>query len=257
MPSRRLGISIILSATQSSFAPYHWSTDVSPQIDVSQGYEAYVQERRAAGSEQIKKIYNLMRRIEREVGPLSFVASSMDPRSLATVLAWKSEQYLKSGNNDLFAPGWVREAVSRIFRSNVEGFAGMLSLLYAGDRMVAGHIGMRSHRVWHYWFPAYDPASAKYSPGLMLLLKMAGHAPEIGVRILDLGKGVNSYKERLMNSSSLLASGRLEIPSWRSFYGVASRELRSRLQNSSLRTPARVALQCLRKWRHGGGPEAK
>ena len=41
--------------------------------------EAYVQERRAAGSEQIKKIYNLMRRIEREVGPLSFVASSMDP----------------------------------------------------------------------------------------------------------------------------------------------------------------------------------
>ena len=172
------------------------------------------------------------------------------------MLAWKSEQYLKSGNNDLFAPGWVREAVGSIFRSNVEGFAGMLSLLYAGDRMVAGHIGMRSHRVWHYWFPAYDPASAKYSPGLMLLLKMVGHAPEIGVRIFDLGKGMNSYKERLMNSSSLLASGRLEISSWRSLYGVASRELRSRLQNSSLRTPARVALQCFCKWRHGGGPEA-
>src|SRR5262249_1327423 len=57
-----------LVATQSSFAPFHWSVEASPQIDVSKGYQAYVQERRAAGSEQIKKTYSLMRRIEREVG---------------------------------------------------------------------------------------------------------------------------------------------------------------------------------------------
>ena len=37
------------------------------------------------------------------------------PRSFETVLAWKSDQYLQSGKRDLFAPGWIREAVGRIF----------------------------------------------------------------------------------------------------------------------------------------------
>src|SRR5262249_15136949 len=155
------------------FAPFHWSIDGSPQIDVSKGYDAYVQERRDAGSEQIKKTYNLMRRIEREVGSLRFIAESNNIASLATVLTWKSEQYRKSSNTDLFKPGWISDAANRIFNSRAGGFSGLLSLLYAGDQLIAGHFGMRSRRVWHYWFPAYEPKAARYSPGLILLLKMA------------------------------------------------------------------------------------
>src|SRR5262249_34318420 len=160
--------------------------------------------------EQIKKTYSLMRRIEREVGPLRFVTESNDLTSLATVLVWKSEQYRRSSSTDLFKPGWIREAVNRILETRVDAFAGVLSLLYAGDWLIAGHFGMRSRRVWHYWFPAYDPEAARYSPGLMLLLKMAEHAPVVRTATIDLGKGMSLYKERLMNSSLLLASGRLE-----------------------------------------------
>jgi CelD/BcsL family acetyltransferase involved in cellulose biosynthesis len=234
-----------LPTSQLSFAPFQSTIEASPQIDLSRGYHAYVQQRRGAGSEQIKKISNLLRRVEREVGPLRFVADSTDAVLLGTVLGWKSDQYRQSGKRDLFAPGWIREAVDRIFATHADGCSGMLSLLYAGDRLVAGHFGMRSRQVWHYWFPSYDPQSAKYSPGLILLLKMAEHAPAIGAQIIDLGKGMSAYKQRFMNSWSTLASGRLE-PSWRSFRRRAWRTLRSRLGNSPFGPPARVALEWLR-----------
>jgi len=238
-----------LITSQSSFAPFQWSVEASPQIDISNGYDAYIQERRSAGSEQIKKIYNLMRRIEREVGPLRFVAKSSDAVSLGKVLAWKSEQYRRSDKCDLFTSGWIREAVNHIFATQVDGCSGVLSLLFAGDRLVAGHFGMQSRRRWHYWFPAYGLEAAKYSPGLILLLKMAEHAPKIGVPIIDLGKGTSLYKERLMNASVLVASGSVELPSWLSVKRSAERNLRSLLANSPLREPMRRMINSLRRFR--------
>jgi CelD/BcsL family acetyltransferase involved in cellulose biosynthesis len=234
-----------LVASQSSLTPFHWSADASPQIDVSKGYDAYIHERRAAGSEQIKKTYNLVRRIEREIGALRFITDSTDADALDNVLGWKSDRYRSTGNTDLFVPGWIREAIYGIWERRADEFSGTLSLLYAGDRLIAGHMGMRSRSVWHYWFPAYDRRAAKYSPGLILLLKMAEHAPQTGIRIIDLGKGMDPYKARLMNASTLLASGRLELPSWRSFYGLASRALRHRLRESPIGPSARAVLRWL------------
>jgi len=229
-----------LLTSQSSFTAFHHYTELSPQLNLSKGYESYVHERLAAGSEQIKKSGNLMRRIEREIGPLRFVADSTDAASLESVLAWKSLQYRQTDKPDLFEPGWIREAVQRLFTMRTDGCCGILSLLYAGDRLLAGCFGIRSRHTWHYWFPSYNKEAAKYSPGMILLLKMAEHAPKIGVSIIDLGKGMSPYKERLMNSSSMLASGRLES-SWRSVCRKTWRILRSRLSNSPLGTSARAA----------------
>jgi CelD/BcsL family acetyltransferase involved in cellulose biosynthesis len=204
---------------------------LSPQIDLSLGYDYYVKQRREAGSQQIKKIYNLMRRVEREVGPLQFVPGATDPALLAVVLGWKSDQYRQSGKCDLFAPGWIRDAVECIFATRLDGRSGTLSLLYAGDHLIAGHIGMRSRQVWHYWFPSYDPKAAKYSPGLILLLKMAEYAETVGAHIIDLGKGNSLYKLRLMNSSCALASGRIEVPCSRSFRQQAWSMFQSKIGN--------------------------
>jgi CelD/BcsL family acetyltransferase involved in cellulose biosynthesis len=199
-----------LLATQKLFKPFHKLCEPSALIDLSQGYEAYVAERRAGGTEQIKKCMNLMRRLELEIGPIRFVPHSPDPAEVAKVLAWKSRQYRKTGWKDIFAQKWGRSLVEQIHATQSESFAGMLSLLYAGNNLVAGHFGMRSRTVWHYWFPAYDPQFAKYSPGLILLLKMAQHAPEIGLRAIDLGTGLTLYKRRLMNASISVAEGSVE-----------------------------------------------
>jgi CelD/BcsL family acetyltransferase involved in cellulose biosynthesis len=241
-----------LLTSQSSFTAFHHNIELSPQLDLSKGYESYVRERRAAGSEQIKKSGNLMRRIEREIGPLRFVADSTDAASLENVLAWKSLQYRQTDKSDLFTPGWIREAVQRTFTMRTDGCCGILSLLYAGDRLLAGHFGIRSCHTWHYWFPSYNKEAAKYSPGMILLLKMAEHAPKIGVSIIDLGMGMSPYKERLMNSSSILASGRLES-SWRSVCRKSWRILRSRLGSSPFGPSARA----VRAWLGRGVEETR
>ena len=236
---------------QSGFGLHARGLEVSPRIDISQGYAAYVAERRSAGSQQIKKCGNLMRRIEREVGPLSFVAHSDDAGLLGKVLAWKSAQYMRTGQSDLFAVPWVRSLVERIHAIDARGFAGCLSLLYAGDRLVAGHFGIRTPSVWHYWFPAYDMRFSKYSPGLLLLLKITEHAAALGTKHIDLGKGMSLYKERLMNARTVVSYGSVEVPSLLKFKRTIGRYVwtraRKAILNSPIEGPARRLVQAHRQ----------
>jgi len=129
-----------LLASQKLFVPFHKFCEPSAVMDLSQGYRAYSEGRRRAGSRQIIKSENMMRRMEREIGPLRFVTHSNDRRLLSQVLGWKSRQYRNTGWRDLFALRWGRELVERIHMIQSERFAGMLSLLYAGDQLVAGHM---------------------------------------------------------------------------------------------------------------------
>ena len=127
----------------------------------------------------------------------------------------------------------MRAALERIHTTQSDGCAGRLSLLYAGDRLVAGHMGMRSRTVWHYWFPAYDRETARYSPGLILLLKMAQACEELGLRTIDLGTGITLYKKRLMNTSVPVAEGSVQRPSWLSLWRGARRKLRTLIERNT------------------------
>ena len=235
-----------LLATQKCFAPFHLATDQSPQMDLTNGYEAYVAQRRQAGSEQIKKCSNQTRAIERDLGSLHFIGHSSDAALLQKALAWKSRQYLKTEKQDLFALSWTRTLIERIHATQTEDFAGMLSALYAGGKLIAVHMGMRSRTVLHYWFPSNDEEMARYSPGLLLLLKIAEHAPSVDLRVIDLGKGMSLYKERLMNVSVMLASGSVELPSWLSFRRGVERKLRTLVRKSPLGEPLRRVMRRLR-----------
>jgi CelD/BcsL family acetyltransferase involved in cellulose biosynthesis len=227
-----------LLASQNSFIPYHRLCEPSAQIDLSDGYQSYVGQRRAAGTHQINHCDYMMRRMEREIGPLRFVPHSSDPKLLAQVLAWKSQQYRRSGWRDLFATGWGRALVEHIHATHTTAFAGMLSLLYAGQQLVAGHLGMRSDSVWHYWFPAFDRQFGKFSPGLILLMKMAQYAEELGLRSIDVGTGITLYKKRLMNASLSVAEGSVERPSCLRALRSARRKVKSVI-NGFLRSARR------------------
>jgi CelD/BcsL family acetyltransferase involved in cellulose biosynthesis len=238
-----------LIASQRSFAAFYDGIELSPQLDLSHGFTEYAKDRRAAGSEQIKKCGNAMRRMARDVGPLQFVAHAADELLLRRTLMLKSRQYLASGKIDLFSRPWIRAAVERIHALQTNDFAGMLSLLYSGEQLVAAHFGMRGRSTWHYWFPAYEPRMATYSPGLILLLKIAEYAATIGVRTIDLGKGMSLYKARLMNASVPLASGTVELSSWRAVRQSARRKLRALVTRSPLDEPVRGALSTLKELR--------
>ncbi len=196
---------------QSQFRAFHRRLWRAPYIDLSAGLEAYLEERRARGSNAWPRIAAKARRLEREVGPVRFVHHEPDPELLDRLRRWKILQYQGTGQRNRWTRTWVTELVARLHRTRTAELRGVLSALYAGDRLVAAHMGLRSRGVWHYWLPAYRAKFSRYSPGLVLLREMIRHAPKLGVSTIDLGAGEQLYKLRLASGARELAQGAVEL----------------------------------------------
>ena len=182
--------------TTGRFAPYvTGSAAASPQIEL-------------AGFEPPPDFARKARKLAREVGELAF--SLHAPEGLGHMFEWKSEQYRRTGLTDAFSVRWTRELLQELMTVQSAGFAGTCSVLRAGGEIVAVHAGMRSGGVLHWWFPAYEPAYAAYSPGIILLLRMAA---ALGSGKIDLGKGEARYKRSLMTGAAPLREGCVELPS--------------------------------------------
>lgn len=165
------------------------------------------------------------RRLERQVGPVRLVMQDPDPRLLHRLLSWKSAQYRANGIPDIFAKRWTVELLERLQAVSAPDFAGMLSTLWAGDRLVAAHIGMRSARVLHWWFPAYDRDAARHSPGRILLQQIAGKLGAAGIASIELGAGDEPYKLEVADTAFPVAEAVIARPSaamaaWRLRRGV-------------------------------------
>jgi hypothetical protein len=103
----------------------------------------------------------------------------------------------------------------------------MLSVLSVDGRVIAAHMGMRSRSDWHYWFPSYDHEFARFSPGLLLLLKMAEAAPAMGISRIDLGKGESQYKNRLGSAETMISEGSVVVKPWASMWRKVRRNTES------------------------------
>jgi CelD/BcsL family acetyltransferase involved in cellulose biosynthesis len=125
-------------------------------------------------------------------------------------LQWKSRQYRRTGHRDSLAIEWIKRLVWDLFETDSDGCTGTLSVLYAAERMVAAHFGLRSDLSLSCWFPAYDPSLARYSPGLSLHLRMADAAATAGLCYLDLGKGDEVYKQSLKTDDLTVGQGRIQ-----------------------------------------------
>ncbi|OAH15879.1 GNAT family N-acetyltransferase [Streptomyces jeddahensis] len=179
----------------------------SPVMDIDQGYEAYLSRLRQQSPKFTRTTLAKERKLDREHDGVRYVHDERDPAALRALMAWKSAQYRRTGRSDRFAHEWINRLVQHLFHSRSESFAGVLSVLYADGRPVAAHFGLRSERVLACWFPAYDPAFAKYSPGLILHLRMAEAAAADGIAYLDLGRGQKEYKDSLKTREIFVSEG--------------------------------------------------
>lgn len=196
-----------LVSGQGPFAAGVTGTFPSPVLDLEQGYETYLRQLRARSPKFVRSTHAKGRRLGRDHGELRYVHDERDPGVLRTLMRWKSAQYRRTGRSDRFAHDWITQLVFRLFHSRSDSFAGVLSVLYAGDVPVAAHFGLRSERVLVCWFPAYDTAYAKYSPGLLLHLHMAEAAAADGIAHLDLGRGQKQYKDSLKTRELCVSEG--------------------------------------------------
>ncbi len=228
----------------------------SPGLDLSRGFEAWKAGRIAAGGRRVAELDRKARKLAREVGPLRFEAHVDDRAVFETILRLKSEQCRRTGIGDIFASPWTRSLVDEIRHIDKPHFAGRLSAFYAGDHLVAAHLGMRSERAWHWWFPVYDHAHAKHSPGALLLLYTAEAAAQAGMQVLDLGKGDDVYKSSFADSSLPLVEGCVTRPALRTAARDARLTAARWLKTTPIVQPLRPLWRTLRRIGKGRASDA-
>ncbi|MFE3830068.1 GNAT family N-acetyltransferase [Streptomyces sp. NPDC059092] len=196
----------------------------SPVIEVGEGYEAYESALRARSPKFFRTTAAKERRLGRQEGEVRFVFDERDPAALRTLMEWKSAQYRRTGRRDRFAKEWISALVRQLATTRTPGCSGVLSVLYVADRPVAAHFGLRSRTVLSCWFPAYDPEFARFSPGLILHLRMARAAAAAGIGVLDLGRGPAEYKDALKTGGPQVYEGAVTRPGVRAALHHLGRE---------------------------------
>jgi CelD/BcsL family acetyltransferase involved in cellulose biosynthesis len=233
------------------FEPFVIARARSPQLDLSEGYAAYVESRKAAGSDTAARSGQKPRKLAREIGPLSFVADADDQEAYEQLLAWKSAQYVRTGLADIFSFPWTRQLLERLRQHRGAEFSAPLSVLRAGDKLVAASISLRSRGVLHCWFNAYNPDLANYSPGVLFLLQLAEQAQAMGIATIDLGAGDERYKWSLASRGIEVCEGSLGGASLATWLRSGWRQARDWVKSSPLKEtaalPARL-IKPVREW---------
>jgi CelD/BcsL family acetyltransferase involved in cellulose biosynthesis len=189
------------------FEPWLESRRDSPYVDVAGGLDAYLGRASKSGKDNMGQARRKARKAEVAHGPLRFEAESANADALDAVIALKRAQYAATGARDYFAAPERTALLHRLLGTRVDGFAGVLSTVHVGSRLLAAHFGIRSGGVLHWWFPVYDPAFAAFAPGWILLRELTAAAPELGLMRIDLGRGDDEYKRRAKTGETIVCQG--------------------------------------------------
>lgn len=194
---------------QGPFTSHATMRDSSPVMDLSRGYEHFRSTGCKRMSARLKGIDRKKRKLARELGPPDFEFASSDPQALETVIQWKRSQCQQTGTKDYFGDPANRAFVKTLHATDSTGFGGVLSVLKVNGDVAAAHFGIRSSTTLHWWFPVYNQAFSAHSPGGILLLELARNSPSIGLDIIDLGRGDDSYKSSFKDHDVPLLEGHI------------------------------------------------
>jgi CelD/BcsL family acetyltransferase involved in cellulose biosynthesis len=204
--------------------------------DFSDGFQQFHHEL-CQKSSTLKRHPQKMRKLSREVGPLRLELNCRDERVLDWVIQKKRDKYKRTGVVDFFGVDWTRNLMHELHRFQSDDFQGVLSALYAGDKLVAAHFGMRAGTTLHYWYPVYDVDYRRYSPGTQLFLDIAKESATRGVEKIDFGYGEDPYKDKLTNRSFQVARGCVDFNRFRSNCNKQIDQLACRIKSSPAKQP--------------------
>ncbi len=204
--------------TQTVFTPFVRFNSASPVMTLKGGWEAYVQRLCEIQNTRSPGILTTIRqsttRLARDKGALRFEMHEGGVQLLEVLMRLKSEQWARTvgAANDPFAVPWIRQLMENALTTQGTRFRGVLSTLYAGDKLVSSHFGLQAGATLHSWFPVYDLAYAYYQPGLILLKNIAEQGAKDGLTEIDLGRGTAGYKMRFKTDLIPLGEGAVSRP---------------------------------------------
>jgi CelD/BcsL family acetyltransferase involved in cellulose biosynthesis len=196
-----------LLTSDHSFDPWVVSSRPSPHVDSTGGLNGYLARASRTGKDNMNQARRRAAKAERSIGPVRFELDVVDDKALDQVIELKRRQYAATGGADYFAEPDRVELMHRLLHTRDTDFQGILSTLHIGDHLAAGHFGLRSNQVLHWWFPVYDPAFAQLSPGWILLRELVAASPELGITRIDLGRGDDEYKRRAKTGEVVVCQG--------------------------------------------------
>lgn len=211
-------------------------------VELTDGPEAYLEGLRQARPKNFKNFRRLGHKLEREVGALR-VETTPNRAAFDTLIDWKRRQLSRTGGYDFLRTAWVSDLLSALHDNADPAFGGLMINLYAGDRLVAGHFGLRTGPTYHPWIASTDPELAELAPGHVFLMQAIATMPAVGLATYDLGPDHDHYKRlyaqtwRTVTSGSALAGGALlAAPGHGDDAGLVSR-LRRRMDVISMSEP--------------------
>jgi CelD/BcsL family acetyltransferase involved in cellulose biosynthesis len=206
----------------------HLTIAHSPRVLLAGGVEAYRAEMEAAGKSG-SNVQTKIRLLRRDHGPVKLIHNVTDENALSRLLQFKARRYAPSGQ----FPLWVREALAYFHQLQNGRVTGHLSILKASQHEVAYLFCLKVGKLLYFWFPAFDPAFRRYSPGMVALWLLVADIDLLGCNTIDLGPGGEAYKSYFANAQIEIGCGRVD-----SSAGVAAarrifRQLEQRVRSSN------------------------
>ena len=191
-------------AEQDWLVPHHYE-DARVQcqiVDLTDGYRSYYESRRR---QSVKRMREKQRSLARNIGIVSLQWHSGCMADVHRLIDWKGGRYW--GARQLFADRSVFNIVEELAVSVNADCRGIVTVMRAGERPVAAHVGLIGPWGLTWWFPSYDDSLSRFSPGTIMLFSIAEEAANRGIVRIDLGGGQDSYKFSVANGSYLVAGG--------------------------------------------------
>jgi CelD/BcsL family acetyltransferase involved in cellulose biosynthesis len=175
--------------------------DTLMTVTPEEGFDVWYAERRQTWGKYFKDKERARRSLETELGPIRVERGLKDPELLDHLIQLKRDQYARTGRHDIFACGWTRDLLHALMASEHEDFGASMAVLWAGDRLTAIEYSLHAGDRYHFWFPAYEPALARCSPGILLTMDTMRLGCDAGFRVFDFGFGGEGYKKYFCNAT--------------------------------------------------------
>lgn len=178
-------------------------------VDLADGFDAWFTSQKARSPKYFKNLGRCTRNVAKDFPDLTFEWAEVSPALLDWVLNLKIDQYKRSGMHNVFSCGWTRDLLLALAEQKTGQATLMAGVYRRGEEVVAAEICLLDGQDLHFWFPAYNPAYSRYSPGLLLTFDIIRHAASLGFKVFDFGSGGEAYKSPMTTDGPLCYEGQV------------------------------------------------